>query len=153
MTTPHPEPELRTTISLWRKLDRTGWTLVRRYNRYSLDLPDDWLEQTDRPEIAHVTCPGCKKRMARMYMNLQHECPADLEQPDYTPAYKIRSERRRQERKAEWIKNQNTTLAARYGITIQETENSYVVDYSQAKNLNRDGHEALVRIVPKSAKK
>jgi hypothetical protein len=148
-----PQPELQSTVSLWRKLEETGWQEVRRYNRYALHLPDDWLEQTDRPAISHVTCPGCGKRMARMYMNLLHECPADLEQPDYTPAYRLREARRRNKRRAEWKRKQDTTLAARYGITIQETENSYVVEFSQVKNLNHTGSGDLVRIVPKSAKK
>jgi hypothetical protein len=88
-----------------------------------------------------------------MYMNLQHECPADLEQPEYTPAYRIREARRKQQRRTEWTRKHDTTLAAQYGITIQETENSFVVDYSQAKNLNHTGSGDLVRIVPKSGKR
>jgi hypothetical protein len=146
------EPRLKFSITLWRRWPDAGWVQIRRYNRYSLDLPDDWEQQTDRPAIAQVTCPGCNTRMNRMYMNLSHECAADLDQPEYTPAYKIRTDKKRQERYSEWTRK-NTTLAAQYGITIQETENSFVVDYSQAKLLKTTGNEGLVRIVTKSEKK
>jgi hypothetical protein len=135
MNTP-TEPRLLATVTLYRRLQATGWQAIRRYNRYYMpslaELADD-----DETRVSHVICPGCLKRMARMYMNEIHECRAGVEQPEYTPAYKIA----RTERKKAWQRKNDTTLAAQSGTTLTTQAKSYVVDYRVEQNQKHTGRE------------
>jgi hypothetical protein len=97
----------------------------------------DELAEDDETQVAHVTCPGCNKRMARLYMNFTHECRAGLEQPVYTPAYKIR----RTERKIAWQRKNDTIPEAPSGTTLTTQANSYVVDYNVVRNQKHTGAE------------
>jgi hypothetical protein len=139
--------ELRLAVTLYKRIDGR-WVTVKRFCRYWAAGAEDDDERTS----VKLACPGCKRIMSRLSLNQTHECTAGVEQPDYTPAYKIRQQQRLQERKEEW-KRKSTTLAALSGIIIRETADEYVVDYSQALNLKPTGQEGLVRIVQKSAKK
>jgi len=106
----------------------------------------DELAEDDDTNIAHVTCPGCSKRMARQYMNHIHECRAGVEQPEYIPTYKLRARARR----TEWNRNRKDIKAALCGITTTTPENSYVVDYGVVRNPKHTGREDSVHTVPKS---
>jgi hypothetical protein len=130
------KPELVQTITLFRRLPSTGWQAIRRYNRYYMPSQAE-LAADDETRVSYVICPGCHKRMTRIYINEIHECRASVEQPDYTPAYKIA----RAQRKIAWQRKNDTTLAAQSGTTPQTQDNSYVVDYRVEQNQKHIGRE------------